>query len=283
MTRLPWAVRGARLHEPRDLHIAYVVGRMGVATSIDTWPLWYGSPHTARMGFHRLVVLGLLRAFPRPEVSHPAWFTLHPDARSWVADRMDCDEDDLRVTSGIARANLQAVRARNRLWVATVMACRRSAETKLVLFRPEWELRRASAGESVVPDAQLVLASGTGNEVREVAWFVELDAGTERLAVWREKADAYAERKRLGPLYDERSWRLLVVAPSARRARSVAAACAERGFGDKTFLGVGTDLDTDALAHRLWRADELAAAATARPRWCLKGTQNPIDEPDQRP
>jgi hypothetical protein len=71
MKMLPWRTAGVRLHLPRDLEIAYVLGRMGAATIADTYRLWYGSPHTARFGFGRLVRLGLIkklspRRFPRP-------------------------------------------------------------------------------------------------------------------------------------------------------------------------------------------------------------------------
>jgi len=47
--RPPWTAPGARLHLPRDLHIAYVHGRMALTTSLDTYPLWYDSPVTARL------------------------------------------------------------------------------------------------------------------------------------------------------------------------------------------------------------------------------------------
>ena len=58
MSSLPWRISGARLHLPRDLEIAYALGRMGAATIADTYRLWYGSPHTARFGFSRLTRLG---------------------------------------------------------------------------------------------------------------------------------------------------------------------------------------------------------------------------------
>ena len=46
LPRLPWSTGGARLHLPRDLHAAYIVGRMGVATSADervNAPSWLGA------------------------------------------------------------------------------------------------------------------------------------------------------------------------------------------------------------------------------------------------
>src|SRR5262249_8107988 len=95
-------------------------------------------------------------------------FTLNRDAVSWVAEAMDCDESELRTVSGIARTNLAAVRARNRLWVSLVLACRRTPGAELVLFRPEWELRRVRSREGLVPDAQVVLQVGDGPEPHEL-------------------------------------------------------------------------------------------------------------------
>src|SRR5437868_4933804 len=50
----------ARLQLPRDLQVAYTVGRMGAVTMADLWPLFWGSLDTARFGFRRLVNLKLL-------------------------------------------------------------------------------------------------------------------------------------------------------------------------------------------------------------------------------
>lgn len=274
---------GARLHLPRDLHVAYVIGRMGTATSLDVWPLFYGSPHTARFGFLRLQRLGVLRMFPRKEPTHPGWFTLTAEARPWVAEAMNCDESELRVVSGIARTNLAAVRGRNRLWVSLVLSCRSTPSVRLMLFRPEAELRRERRGERLVPDALFVLRVEGAPEMHEVAWFVELDAGTERLAIWVKKAEAYSEARRLGSLYGEPQWNVLVVVPSERRARSVARVCAAASLGHCVFLAVQEALeDGHAFDAVLMSADELAKADVPPVRWTLTGDSNEISEADQR-
>jgi len=276
----PWTAPGARLHLPRDLHIAYVLGRMALATSLDTYPLWYGSPVTARLGFHRLVKLGILTMFPRAEATHPGWFTLARDAAPWVAEAMDCEETEFRVVSGIARANLLAVRARNRLWVSLVTSCRGTEGTRLALFRPEWELRRLRAGSRVVPDAMFVLQAGGD---AEFAWFVELDAGTERLAVWNKKADEYAEALRSGALYGEASWNVLVLVPSERRARSVARVCAATPAASRVFLARQEAVeDGRALAPVLWSASDLASPSEVAELWTLLGTAAPVKALHQR-
>lgn len=279
---LPWETRGARLHLPRDRDLAYVLGRMGIATSQDVAPLFFGSVHTARFAFLRLQKLGLLESFPRKSATDPAWFTLSRDAAPWVAEAMGCDESELRTVSGITRANLSAVRARNRLWVSLVLACRAAPGTALALFRPEWELRRVRGGQGLVPDAHVVLQVEGAGRVDELVWFVELDAGTERLAVWAKKAEAYQAARQRGLLYGERCWNVLVLVPTERRARSVARTCAESPAGALVFLATQEAVEeARALEPVLARADQCGRPDA--PRWTLSGQCVPIDEAAQRP
>lgn len=283
---LPWTPEGARLHLPRDLHLAYIVGRMGVATSHDLWPLLYGSFGAGKFGFARLQRLGLLRMFPRKSPSEIGWFGLAKDAASWVAESMGCEEQELRVVQGIARANLSAVRQRNRLWVSIVLACRARGDARLALARPEWELRALKGpGTRLVPDLQLVLeALSVNGAPYEVSWFVELDNGTERALVWDAKVRAYAEARRSGPLFGEGRWQVLAVVPSIRRAQTVAVAAAKQGAGGLFWVALHSGLENGAaLEARAWRADELAQAPRSQPRWSLLGTSSPSCDAELRP
>jgi hypothetical protein len=260
---------GARLHMPRDLHIAYTIGRMGVATAAHIGPLFYSSPNTARVGCARLLKLGLLRTFERPDVSRPAWYALASEASGWVAEQIDCEEQDLRSVTGIRRMNLEAVAMRNRFWVSVALACRPTGgKVVLELFRPEWELRRLKTSDvPVVPDAQVVLqAHGADPQPLERVFFVEFDAGTERTTIWARKAEAFAAMRDRSSLYGAAQWFVLAVVPSVRRARSVAAAVAGTAGGAFTFLAVAeTLMDGRAFDRVLYRAPELAAARDAEP------------------
>ncbi len=282
--RLPWSTTGARLHWPRDGHLAYVVGRMGVARSVDIAPLLYGSPGACRIGFARLQRLGLLRMFPRANLAEHGWYGLSQEASAWVAEAMGCEDHELRVVHGVSRMNLGAVRDRNRLWVSAVMASRATEGVRVALVRPEWELRRArQAGTRLVPDLQLVLETTTANGPVEVVWFVELDAGTERLAVIEAKAHAYLDAERPGALYGERAWRVVVLVPSLRRARSVAGAVTRAAGGGRVWVAVQAELeDGRAFESRLWRCDELSAAPKSDARWSLVGDSTPIHDLDLR-
>lgn len=281
--KLPWETAGVRLHWPRDGHAAYVVGRMGVVRSVDVWPLLYGSHGAGKIGFARLQRLGLLRMFPRAHLSEHAWYGLVPEAASWLAEAMGCEESELRIVYGVSRMNLSAVRDRNRFWAGVVLACRSREGARVALVRPEWELRRSrEAGTRTVPDLQLVLEVSGEAGTEEFTWFVEFDAGTERLAVLEAKAKAYQEAARLGAFYGELGWRVLVLVPTPRRARSVAAAMARSG-AEATWVAVQSELEeARALEPRLWSVAELAAEPKAGPRWSLVGSA-PIREGEPQP
>lgn len=281
MTRLPWETRGVRLHLPRDLHIAYMVGRMGVATSAHVGPLFYGSHNTARVGFHRLAKLGLLRVFERSDPSKPSWYGLAPVAAAWVIEGMECDDTEVRVVSGIRRMNLSMVDSRNRLWVSAVLAARASeGRCGIDLVRPEWELRRMQTDRMrTVPDMQLVVSHRGGSDWLHT-WMIELDAGTERTAVIKAKVEAYRVL-RGHVLYGAQDWQLLFVVPGPRRARSVAQTVAAAGGSAFTWVAVEADLqDGRALDVVLYAPADFGNGKTARPRASL-ATGKPIGGPDQ--
>jgi hypothetical protein len=285
MMLLPWRISGTRLRLPRDLQVAYTVGRMGGVTIADSFQLWYGSPHTARVGFGRLVRLGLLRSFPRTDPLSPAWFTLTPKGLEWTAEQAGCEQSELRALAGIRRINLPALSMRNRFWTSLVMACRQFPSVRMGSFRPEWELRSLrSEFVSVVPDAiiTLVVADATGE--RECAWVLEADGGTERSAVWKGKASHYADLRGTGRLYGVADWRLLAIVPSSRRARSVAIAVTAGGAGAFSYVGVDGRLDEGrAFDDALWPCLELTRLPAVAPTASLLGGfGKPINEADQR-
>lgn len=280
---------GARLALPRDLQIAYTVGRMGLATAADAGPLFYGSHNTARSGFARLVTLGVLRTFPRTNPASPLWYALSPEAAEWVAAESGAAPGELRVVSGIRRLNLAALGARNRLWVSVVLAARASATVEVVRVAPEWELRRArSPGVGIVPDALFVLAArGQSSDVEPCASMVELDSGAERLAVWVAKAAAYRDLRSRGPLYGASRWHILAVVPTSRRGRTVAEAVVAGGAAMFTWIGVAGALERGhAFEPVLARADALASLGEAAARASLAdlvapGSATVISDPDQ--
>jgi len=284
MMFLPWRVSGARLQLPRDLEIAYAVGRMGIITVADTYPLWYGSRHTARFGFGRLTRLGLIRSFSRESPLSPAWFSLTPRGMEWTAEKAGCDERELRAVAGIRRTNLAAASMRNRFWVSAALACRQNPGVRIGIFRPEWEIRQMKPeAVNVVPDALVSFITTDGTVERERAWIVEMDAGTQRSAVWRAKAGNYAALRDAGRPYGLAAWRLLAIVPSARRALSVAVAITASGAGAFSFVATAGSLDAGhAFAPVLWPCLELARIPSAQPAaGLLDGLTSPINEAAQ--
>jgi hypothetical protein len=285
MTGLPWPVSGVRLHLPRDLEIAYSVGRMGAVTIADGFSLWYGSPHTCRVGLGRLVRLGLLRSFPRTDPLSPAWFTLTKRGLEWTAEQAGCDEGELRSTESLRRANLAALSMRNRLWTSLVLASRRYPSIRIGCFQPEWELRpQLPKHVHVVPDAMVSLVKRDGSVERRCTWALEMDNATERAAVWKAKAAQYADLRSIGHLYGNANWRLLASVPSLRRAHSVAAVVTAGGAGAFSFIGLAASLENGrAYDQVLWPCPVLAEAPTAQPSASLiDGFGKPINEADQR-
>jgi hypothetical protein len=258
---------GAKLNLPRDLQMGYVLGRMGTATVGDLWPMFYGAQSTARFGFLRLRRLNIVSAFAADDPSRPTWFSLSRGGLAWVVEEVGCNEAELRRYSGLSHVNLGAIKLRNRLWVSLVLASRKSSLVRLALFRPEWELRRLkAASQALVPDALFVLElkEPAAGELRgpgtahSQCCMVELDSGSERGAVWLDKARAYTAARSAGPLYGESTWQLLVLIPSVKRARSVAQALVKGGAGPFSFLALSSTLDEGrALEPLLWRAREL--------------------------
>jgi len=285
MMMLPWRVSGARLHLPRDLEIAYSIGRMGAVTIADTSALWFGSPHTCRVGFGRLVRLGLLRSFPRTDPLMPAWFTLTKRGLEWTAEQAGCEERELKSMDSIRRVNLLALSMRNRLWTSLVLASRRHPSIRIGCFQPEWELRPQLPGHlHVVPDAMVSLVGHEANIEYRLGWALEMDNATERAAVWKAKATQYADLRSTGHLYGMADWRLLAAVPSLRRAHSVAAVIAAGGAGAFSFVGLAASLEGGhAFDQVLWPSLVLAKAPAAPPTTSLiNGFGKPISEADQR-
>ena len=135
--------------------------------------------------------------------------------------------------------------------------CRSREDVRLVLVRPEWELRRLwTSAVPVVPDMMVTLNLGGGESRRELSWAIELDSGTERIStVWRAKLEGYGSLVRQR-LYGARDWRVLAVVPSERRAARVAQAAAAVGVGGIVFFSVRQALE-------LGRALELVVWTTA--------------------
>lgn len=285
MMLLPWHVSGARLNLPRDLEIAYAIGRMGAVTIADTYALWYGSSHTCRVGFGRLVRLGLIRSFPRTDPRAPAWFTLTRRGLEWAAEKAGCDERELKVMESLRRVNRLALATRNRLWSSIILASRRHPTVRIGRFQPEWELRPLTPEQQhLVPDAMMTLVSPLPDGERQIGWAMEMDNATERAAVWKSKAEQYVSIGSARRLYGLSDWRLLASVPTNRRALTVATAITAGGAGAFSFVALSSSLEAGhAFDRLLWPCLALARTPNALPSASLiDNLVTPISEADQR-
>lgn len=257
---------GARLYLPRDLQLTYTLGRVAASPIQPLWPLFFGSYHTARHGFGRLVKLGLIRSFPRHAPCDPKWFSLTRQGLEWVLDQCGCPESELRLVTGLKRLNLRALIERNYFWVSLALAARANPAVKLGLFRPEWELRRIAAQTvPVVPDFMFTLECRDETKAAPVVYMAEQDTGSERSLVWKAKAAAYRSL-RGGVLYGAAQWLVVTLVPSLRRARTIAQAVTGEGAGAFIYLAVTEQLwHGNAFGRLLWRAEDLAQVGTREP------------------
>lgn len=257
MTSLASIRTGARLNPERDLQVCYCLGRFMAATSATLAPLFFGSPHTARRGFARLGKLGLIRSFPRALPNFPAWYALTRVGYEWVIQETGAAASELCRPIRLDRTNLGMLTARNELWVSLVLSARSLPAVRLALVRPERELRRMrESGVAVVPDMHVEVQRADGALAR--TWFIELDAGTERLRTWEEKAAAYLAAT-CRPLYGSERWRVLAVVPTLRRAQSVGQAVTKAGAGTFIYITVAETLTPGrAFAPVVYRALDLA-------------------------
>lgn len=257
-TRVP----GVRLNPERDFKLCYTLGRFGAVTVSSIAPLFFGSSHTAGRAFTRLTRLGLVRSFPRKLPCLPAWYALTRKGLAWVMQETGASESEFSVPTRLDRTNLAMLASRNELWVSLVLAARQEPRVRLALVRPERELRRLKEPDGpVVPDLQIELHRTDGSLMR--TYFVELDAGHERLRTWQEKAAGYGSMLSRS-LYGASRFRILAVVPSLRRARTIARAVAPTAAGALIYLAVEEQLTAGrAFAPVLRRATDLAEGSEA--------------------
>lgn len=112
--------------------------------------------------------------------------------------------------------------ALNRVYLWLVNQCR--ADVRLASWRA---CTKAIGGLPLIPDAYAELAVGAGL----IPAFIEADCGTEPLSVWRKKAESYVTLAASGAYraaFGQERFRVLVLAPTMRRAHSISGAVAEK-------------------------------------------------------
>lgn len=159
----------------RDRHLLEVLGRFRIARTRDLVRSCFPSVHamTASMRMRRLFDAGFL-AVHSSDPTQENVYQLGPNASDWKSGR-------------VPRGNIAHHLAIVRAW--SLLTAHLPQSLVLELARPDWELRADVLGHDVIPD--LFLAFGS------IALALEVDLGTEPMAVLHAKINAYGMRDRL--------------------------------------------------------------------------------------
>ena len=231
-----WAAGRFRLNPERDPMILYAIGRSKLLTTRDVATLAFGSRETARDRLRKLHCAGLVRAHVR-DLAKDNVYSLTARGRDLVVDHLDVDPAELTVARGLPR-QLDHLLGVNRMRVCLTAASRLLPYAPLRAFVAEWELgvRRRSEAVELVPDALVKLADKDG---RRHFVALEVDLGTENPSyVAAHKLRMYEKHLLVGtPVCGVDIELVVLVAPGARRLRSLAKAIGRAGLRLPVALG----------------------------------------------
>lgn len=224
---------------PRDIEILTFIGRAKAVTTDAIAILYFGDRSTASRRLARLQGAGLVKVHVE-HLNAPNWYALtERGAEHLVA--YGIDERALHVGRFPRRETLEHLRYLNEFRAALDLAARDHGAVTVETFLSDFDLRRLAGADvpSYVPDFVVSLARegrsplGLLGEVdlgNESARFIASTKGRETLAAYQAKA----------PLWGLARFRVLFLAPSLARLRSVGLALANEG-ADALWLGTTFD------------------------------------------
>lgn len=231
-----WAAKQTvRVNAERDPLLCYSIGRCKVLPTRDIALLAFGSRETARDRLRKLHCAGYVRAHVR-DLAADNLYTLTERGRALAVEHVDADADELVVVRTLPK-QLEHLLGVNRMRVCLTVASRALPHEPLRAYVPDWELQamRHTALVGLVPDAIARLRDVRGAN-RFVA--IEVDAGTENPSYVAKKLVAYEQHMRAGlPIHGADIERVVLVAPGARRLRSLARAIVAAGVRVPVLLG----------------------------------------------
>jgi hypothetical protein len=178
---------GARIHlQPRDEMLIRTLNRFRLARSGDLARLYFPGRHrdVCASRFRRLYDAGYLETHV-PDLAAPNLYSLGPRGKAWLRGQGS-------VVRPLPRPPWEHHLGVVGIWSRLAAAAHRHRGARLVRFVPEVEVREQGIGATarVVPDV-LAEFKTAGPEPQGMARVViELDRGTESLAVLREKIRA---------------------------------------------------------------------------------------------
>jgi hypothetical protein len=295
MIAASWPFLDPRKNRQKVMGLVYLISRMGWFHAADGYFLFFRSLTTARLYLADLAKKGILETAPRRNEADPHAFRISARAAEWLIDEAGCEPDEIVRPASLTSVNVPALRARNRFWCSLVAAARATSGVTIKQFVAERQLRALKTSDvTVIPDAAVILevAGEAGPDQGEdaaphvLAYFAELDGGTERQKIWTEKFLGYGSARRQGSLYGLTDWRLLALLPSQRRAVHVARTAVASGGAEFTILAVSSSLERGHAFDRVvWNAVALAEDERAEPTVSLlgPGAERPASATANRP
>jgi hypothetical protein len=199
----------------RDELLLEALGRFRLARTRDLLAVAFVGVHamTASARLRRLFDAGYLDVHCRDR-SEENTYALGSVGHRWAR------EHALKVT-GVPRGGTAHHLSVVRVWSAIAEVVQRRRGARLALARGDWELREefGHAGLAIIPDLFLVLGVDSERGERAAALAVEVDLGSEPLAVLERKIELYAELARSHHgLFGQRDFGLAIALGRAGRA-----------------------------------------------------------------
>jgi hypothetical protein len=247
------STRGVRLRD-RDIDILLALAKMRLLKTSNLTVLYFSAKGTCQKRLRKLFDAGLVRTIVT-DLAADNRYALTPLGHALLVEALpDEDVPDFRPAPRIDGRGLAHLELVNRYRIALAKGAT-AASVELVAFVPEWELRSAEPTAPLIPDAALTLRV----DGRDHGIAMEVDTGSEPPATVVRKVERYEAavlaRRRVGGLLAPT---VVIIASSARRARSLARALANAGRGRAIVGAAPAVLADGGLASGLSTAGELA-------------------------
>jgi len=190
---------------------------MRLLRTTDLADLFFDAKGTCQKRLRKLFDAGLIRAIVA-DLAAENRYALTPLGHAFLVEAQD-DAPPWRPPPKVRGRDLVHLDLLNRYRIALAKGVA-ALGGALVRFAPDWELRSQAPQAELIPDAAVVIALP---EVGRLELAVEIDAGTMPPTVVAKKLAKYdAHRMMRAPIFGLAAPRVLLVAVTPRRARSLA-------------------------------------------------------------
>lgn len=237
----------------RDGKIIFTVGRFAVVSTRNLCDLFFIKKNTANKRLRSLYNANFISAHLLLGSTAPTIYTLAPQGLKTLVDQMGIERKTIRVPKTLEVADLRHRLTTNDLRVAVILGARTDQTLRLVKFLSSWEVYGVVKllNSNIIPDALIHLKRNGRSEV----YALEVDLGTESLALWKQKVRGYDDLiNRAVSFFDQSDWQVLIAAPSIRRIRSISKTLLTSDHANRFYLINLSELTTETFIQKLWRS-----------------------------